>query len=92
LTDTEAQREVVIVPSAGLHARPVAEIVELMKGFSASVKVEACGKSADARSQIGLLTLGATCGTTAKITGAGEDAAEAVEAIAAVLSTEEDGA
>lgn len=92
MTETEVQREVVIVPSAGLHARPAAGIASLMKGFSASAKVESGDKSADARSQLGLLTLGAACGATAKITAAGEDAVEAVDAIARVLTTEEEGA
>ncbi len=89
MTDASVQRSVVITNSAGLHARPAAALVEMMKGFSASVTVEVGAKSADARSIMSVLALGAGTGDKATITAVGDDAAEAVSQIEALLTSED---
>jgi phosphotransferase system HPr (HPr) family protein len=75
----------------GLHARPAAAVVARARGFDARVILEANGRRADARSITGLLGLGAAVGDEVRIVAQGDDAAQAVEAVSAVLtSTTED--
>jgi phosphocarrier protein len=59
--------------------------------FDAGIVLEANGRRADARSITGLLGLGAAVGDEVRIVAQGDDAARAVEAVSAVLtSTTED--
>ncbi len=90
MTEPVVQREVVITNSQGLHARPTAALVQMMKSFKASVKIEIRSKSADARSMMSVLALGGTTGDHARIAAEGVDAAEAVDAVEALLTTEDD--
>ena len=89
--DEEFRREVTIANPAGLHARPAALIVELAKGFSSDVTIAKNGKSANAKSIMSVLALGAATGDTVVVTAAGEDAEQAVEGVVRImLATEEE--
>lgn len=89
--DGEISREVTIVNPAGLHARPASMIVELAKGFDSDVTILKRGKSANAKSIMSVLALGATTGDTVVVTAAGDDAAAAVDEVTRImLTTEED--
>ncbi len=80
------QRNVKISNKLGLHARPAAEFVEKANTFKSRISVEKDGKKVNAKSIIEILTLGAKYGCSIKITAEGEDEAEAVEALAKLLS------
>jgi multiphosphoryl transfer protein len=69
----------------GVHARPAAAVSACARRFAAEVVLEADGKRADARSVVGLMTLGAGKGERVTLRARGVDAAQAAEAIAALL-------
>ena len=82
----KASRSVTVVNRAGMHARPAAELVKLAGGYGAHVTVASGSASADAKSILGLLSLAAERGTTLEVSAWGEDAAEAVDAVAALIA------
>ncbi len=84
------EREVVVVPEAGLHARPAAKFVKEAKGYASEILVMKDGAEANAKSSLRLMTLGAKHGESVTIRAEGEDEEAAVEALAAILSTEEE--
>jgi phosphocarrier protein HPr len=69
-----------------LHARPAALFVRTAMRFQSKIIVGANGREADAKSILSVLGLGATAGTTLQVRAEGEDAAEALGALAATLS------
>ena len=85
-----AEREVVVVPEAGLHARPAAKFVKTAKGYSSDIVVAKDGAEVNAKSSLRLMTLGAKHGDTITIRANGEDEEAAVEALAALISEEEE--
>ena len=67
-----------------LHARPAASLVRTVVRFRSRITIENPASDrgpVDARSLISLLSLGATGGTTLRITAVGDDAAEALAAL-----------
>jgi phosphotransferase system HPr (HPr) family protein len=69
-----------------LHARPAAVFVRTAMRFQSHIVVAANGREADAKSILSVLGLGATAGATLRVSAAGEDAAEALDALAACLA------
>ncbi len=84
-------RELTITNPHGLHARPASAVVERARRFDARVILEANGRRADARSITGLLGLGAAVGDDVRIVAQGGDAAQAVEAVSAILTNASEG-
>ncbi len=85
-----AEREVVVVPEAGLHARPAAKFVKTAKGYSSDIVVIKDGAEVNAKSSLRLMTLGAKHGDKILIRANGEDEEAAVEALADLISQEEE--
>jgi phosphocarrier protein len=78
------ERTITITNRAGIHARPAALLVQATKDFSGSLYFEKGGDRINAKSIMGILTLGASYGTELKILADGadqKDEAMAVEAI-----------
>lgn len=75
---------VTLTNKKGLHARPSALLSKTAALFKSSITIEANGKSADAKSVVGILTLGAPCGAEITFTADGEDASVAVESLATI--------
>jgi phosphocarrier protein HPr len=69
-----------------LHARPAGLFVREAARFAASITVSANGKSANAKSILEVLALGATGGSAVAIAASGDDAVEAAEDLAAFLA------
>lgn len=70
----------------GLHARPVAELVKIVKSFDATVSVENLDRGTapvSAKSTMKILTLGAVKGSKLRFTAEGSQALAAIEAIKA---------
>ncbi|WP_223690801.1 dihydroxyacetone kinase phosphoryl donor subunit DhaM [Leifsonia poae] len=76
-------REVVLRNKDGLHARPAADFVKLANTFG--VKVTVNGK--DAKSLLGIMSLGLTAGKTAEIASEDAGGAEAVDALAELVES-----
>jgi phosphocarrier protein HPr len=84
------EREAVVVPEAGLHARPAARFVKEAKSYSADIVVIKDGREANAKSSLKLMTLGAKRGDKVMIRAEGEDEEAAVDGLVATLSEEEE--
>lgn len=75
------EASVVIVNRVGLHARPARTLVQTAAQFQARIQVQCHEKTANARSIVNVLKLGATLGDTLVIQAEGDDAEEAVNAL-----------
>lgn len=80
------EREAVVVPEEGLHARPAAEFVAKAKSYTSDIRVIKDSTEANAKSPLKLMTLGAKQGDKLIIRAEGEDEEEAAEALAAMIS------
>ena len=65
----------------GLHARPAALLVKTALAFDTEIMMEYEGRSANAKSILGIMTLGAKEGAVITMTATGHDAAAALCAI-----------
>ncbi|WP_068876915.1 MULTISPECIES: HPr family phosphocarrier protein [unclassified Phenylobacterium] len=83
---SEAGRTVEIVNKRGLHARASAKFVKLAAAFDAEVKVSKDGQTVDARSIMGLMMLAAAPGCCIDIAAEGDQADEAVKALADLVA------
>lgn len=80
------ERDMEIVNTQGLHARPVMRIVDLAAKYRSKIEIRKNDRCADACSAIDMMLLEAPKGTWLKLIATGEDAAEAVEAIARLVA------
>lgn len=78
-------RKIRIINRKGLHARASAKLAELALQLPAIVTVSFEGESADARSIMDLLCLGAGIGTSVELTAEGEGAMDALNAVEALF-------
>ena len=69
-----------------LHARPAGALAVAAGRFASAVSVTADGRTADAKSVLGVMGLGATSGQHITVAAQGPDAEEAVAAILAILA------
>ncbi|MBN1686187.1 MAG: HPr family phosphocarrier protein [Spirochaetales bacterium] len=74
-------RTVTIKNRAGIHARPAALIVKVANGFNSEIFMEKNGNKINAKSIMGIITLGAAYDATLSISAEGEDEEAAVDAI-----------
>jgi len=81
------RRAVKIQNRLGLHARAAARFVHTAARYKSRVTAGRDGRVMDGKSILGILLLGASRGTTIEITAEGEDEAEAVEALAALVES-----
>ena len=72
--------------STGLEARPVAVFVQVASQFESSIYVEVGNKKVNAKSIMGMMSLGLDNGEELVVTADGEDEQVAVEGIEKFLS------
>lgn len=89
-TPTEASVEITILNPAGLHARPAALVVERAKALQSEVTIATNGKTANAKSILSVLALGATTGNKATVTAVGVDAEEAIAQVVEIMTATEE--
>jgi phosphocarrier protein HPr len=82
---TPVTRVIVVRNKQGLHARPATMFVKLAQQFNASIVLIRENHRVEARSIMDLLTLGAGPGTELVLEADGDDAHEAVEALAQLV-------
>lgn len=75
------ERVVRVVNRAGIHARPASLLVGITKDFKSSIYFEQGSNRINAKSILGIITLGATYNSEIKIIADGEDECEAVDSI-----------
>jgi phosphocarrier protein len=76
-----------IVNSKGLHARASAKFVQTVEKFDADVRVMRCGETVGGTSIMGLMMLAAAPGTSITVEATGKEAAEVIEALAALVDS-----
>lgn len=79
--------DVTVKGSTGLHARPATLLVKKASSFKSDVFIEIDGKQANAKSLIGVLSLGVKSGSVVKITTSGADEKYALEEIIKLIES-----
>lgn len=85
MIDGNAERIVRIVNRAGMHARPAAEFVKIAGRYMADITVEKDGLEVNGKSIMGMLMLAAEQGSSLRLAARGEDAHQAVQALAELV-------
>ena len=85
MPSSETERRATLPDEVPLHARPAGHFVRAAAQFPADISVAANGKSANAKSILEILALGALGGTELLIVASGERAAEAAEHLAGLV-------
>ena len=75
------EQSITIANRAGIHARPAALLVQTTKDFKCNIYFEKGRDRINAKSIMGIITLGAAFGTEIKIIAEGEDEELAVKAL-----------
>ncbi|THB65657.1 MAG: HPr family phosphocarrier protein [Spirochaetaceae bacterium] len=79
------EKEVTIMNRAGIHARPAAMIVQTASKFNSNIYLSREQEKINAKSIMGIITLGAGYQAVLTISAEGADEAEAADAIAALF-------
>ncbi len=82
---SEGATEHEIVNDLGLHARAASKLVALANKYDSEVWVGHGGREVNAKSILGVLMLAAAKGTTLTLRCEGDDAAQASEAVGALI-------
>ena len=73
--------KVVLENETGLHARPASELAKLASKFKCNVKINANGKTIDAKSILSIMSAGIKAKTEIEIECDGEDEENAIKEI-----------
>ena len=80
-------KDVTVQNQVGLHARPATYFIQKANEFKSSIWVEKDERKVNAKSLLGVLSLGIEGGTTIKIIVDGPDEKEAVEALTKLVES-----
>ena len=86
MASISGSRVVTVTNAEGLHLRPANALASLAKDFCSTIQVSYRGETVDGKSIMSLATLGAEQGVQLTILADGDDADEALEAIAALFA------
>lgn len=75
------ETSLIITNKVGLHARPARLLVQTAAQFQSRISVQCGGKTANAKSILGVLKLGAALGDTIVLHAEGDDAEQALETL-----------
>lgn len=81
------KQEIKIQIPDGLEARPVALLVQVASQYGSEIYVESEDKKVNAKSIMGMMTLGLYAGETVTVSADGEDEEEAIANIEKFLSS-----
>lgn len=71
----------------GLHARPATFFIQKSSEFKSAIWVEKSGRKVNAKSLLGVLSLGITKGTEITLIADGPDEEEAIEALVTLVGS-----
>ena len=83
--EKEVTREMTVSNKLGVHARPAAMFVKIANRFESEIYVEKDGETVNGKSIMGLMMLAAGPGSKLSIRANGQDAAQAVNELEALL-------
>ncbi|WP_231409504.1 phosphoenolpyruvate--protein phosphotransferase [Ralstonia solanacearum] len=76
----------IVLPNpAGLHARPAARLASEARAFAARITLSCGQQQADAKSAVAVMALATRCGDEVRLSGCGNDAAQALAVLAELL-------
>ena len=81
-------KEVVVQNQVGIHARPATFFIQKANEYKSSIWVEKDERKVNAKSLLGVLSLGITKGLTITIIAEGSDEEEAVNELVALVSSD----
>lgn len=81
------EKIVVVKNASGIHARPAGMIVKTAGTFNSNISFEYNGKTVNAKSIMGVMSLGLSQGKEVKVLVDGSDAQEAMTAISELFET-----
>ncbi|MDR2102044.1 MAG: HPr family phosphocarrier protein [Treponema sp.] len=81
------EKTITIKNRAGIHARPAALLVQTAKDFKSTIYFEKDNDRINAKSIMGIITLGAAYGAEIRIIAEGEDEQDAVNALVHLFET-----
>ena len=79
--------EVVITNASGLHARPATFFIQKANCYRSTILIEKDDRKVNAKSLLGVLSLGIIGGTTIKMIVDGSDEKEALEGLVALVES-----
>lgn len=80
-------REVTIVNEVGLHARPATFFIQKANTFKASIWIEKDDRRVNAKSLLGVLSMGIVKGTVVTLIADGDDEEDALSGLEALVMT-----
>ena len=80
-------RNVTVQNTVGLHARPATFFVQKANAFRCSIWMEKADRKVNAKSLLGVLSLGVMKGTSVTLVADGADEAEAMDAMVALIDS-----
>lgn len=80
------KKEIKIQLASGLEARPVALLVQVASQFESEIHIQSGARTVNAKSIMGMMTLGLDMGESVVVIANGADEAEAIEKIEEYLS------
>ncbi|MBN1757147.1 MAG: HPr family phosphocarrier protein [Chitinispirillaceae bacterium] len=80
------EREVEVINTLGIHARPSSMIVKTALQFKSAISISKSGAEADAKSIMSVMMLAATCGSKVTIRASGDDEKQALDAVAGLFA------
>lgn len=79
--------DLVITNKTGLHARPASKFVQIANDYKCEIYIEKENTKVNAKSIMGVMTLGASKGTKITIIADGIDEEEALKALSELIET-----
>jgi phosphotransferase system HPr (HPr) family protein len=80
------EKKIIVTIKQGLHARPATEFVKKATPFNCEITIAKNGKSANAKSIMGLMSLAVAQGEEIVLTADGPDEQEAIAALEQILT------
>ena len=80
-------KEAIVCNQVGLHARPATFFIQKANEFKSSIWVEKDERRVNAKSLLGVLSLGIVKGTSINLIADGVDEKEAIEALVELLNS-----
>ena len=80
-------RDVTIVNDVGLHARPATFFIQKANSYKASLWIEKDDRRVNAKSLLGVLSMGIIKGTVVTLIADGEDEKEALDGLEELITT-----
>lgn len=81
------RREVIITNNIGLHARPATFFIQKANSFKSSIWIEKDDRKVNAKSLLGVLSMGIAKGMTVTLVAEGQDENGAIDGLTELIET-----